>query len=1045
MAGVCFAALAFAQSGVVKSEGQPIPGATLRATQGERILLTLTDENGAFQFTGMLPGTWNVDVDMFGFDRLRKEVQIAATPTRIDLTIQLRDRSRPQQARQTTEDSLDNGQLSAANTEPPSLSQGAPLVGADAANEALVMAGSVSTGLQTNAGDFGPGGGFGGPGGGLSAGAPGGGRGGGGFGGPGGGGGGPRGGGGGPGGRGGGRGGRGGVPRDRNGNPAFVGNRNPNANRVTGSVFYTIGNSVLNARPFSVNGLFEPKAAYSQNRYGISAGGPLAIPKLFNFSKIFWFVNYYGNRLKNGVDNAYSEPTAAERMGNFAGLPTIYDPTTGAPFPNNKIPATQISSIATGLLNFLPLPNQNVPTTNQNYRLVAANPNDSQNLNTRFNTTVTPKDTLALTFNYQSRTTATFQYFGCCDLLDGHGYNTVLNWRHRFSTGIFNNVNLTFNRNSNLTTPYFANGPNVSAELGIQGTSPNPLNYGPPSLAFTNFSSLSDTNAARSAVWSYGINDLLQVRRGKNTWSFGGGWTHYLNNSITDQNGRGQYSFSGLQTAGYSNGLPIAGTGYDLADFLLGMPETSAIRYGDSSLYFRANGFNAFVNDDYKVSNNFTVLLGARWEYFTPWTEEYGHISNLLIGPNFSSVTPVCADPTRSCYQPGLPAALIRSDKHNIGPRMGIAWKPLPKTVVRAGYGWAFNPSQYNKFETTLGAQPPFATNNSVTTSSANVLNLATGLVAVPAGKSITNNYAAALDYNDSYTQTWNFSVQQDLPGRWVGEVLYTGIKGTHLDVAEAPNQAPLGSAQTGYERLPIPNIGAFTYDAPVGDSNLNSLQVRLTRRFQRGISTNFQYVWSKALDDVALAQNFYDQRAEYALSTNDHRQTVTWNWVLASPVDAQKGFLSHPAFVAKALKDWTLSGSLTAQTGAPLTATVNGNLDGTSSIGPLRADATGAPVDSGSGFFNLGAFAVPAAGTFGTAGRDTITGPGTFAINLSLARSINLKSERRRLEFRVDSTNTLNHVNPTGLVTIVNSLQYGLITNAATMRQISATVRLRF
>ena len=96
--------------------------------------------------------------------------------------------------------------------------------------------------------------------------------------------------------------------------------------------------------------------------------------------------------------------------------------------------------------------------------------------------------------------------------------------------------------------------------------------------------------------------------------------------------------------------------------------------------------------------------------------------------------------------------------------------------------------------------------------------------------------------------------------------------------------------------------------------------------------------------------------------------------------------------------------------------------------------------------FSNLvAAFAVPASGTFGTAGRNTIPGPGTFSINLSLARSINLNSERRRLEFRVDSTNTLNHVNPTGLITVVNSSQYGLITNAAQMRQISATVRLRF
>src|SRR5437588_5116877 len=89
---VLLASLCFAQSGVVKSEGQPIPGATVKATQGDRILLTLTDENGAFRFDGMGPGAWNVEASMFGFDVAREEVQVASAPTRIDLTLQLRDR-----------------------------------------------------------------------------------------------------------------------------------------------------------------------------------------------------------------------------------------------------------------------------------------------------------------------------------------------------------------------------------------------------------------------------------------------------------------------------------------------------------------------------------------------------------------------------------------------------------------------------------------------------------------------------------------------------------------------------------------------------------------------------------------------------------------------------------------------------------------------------------------------------------------------------------------------------------------------------------------
>ncbi len=1022
----------------------------------------MTDETGSFKFDGMTPGAWNVEVDMFGFDRARKEVQIAPTPTKIDFTLQLRERTRPggRGAQAATEDNLEAQSANAANALIGAEAPPIPQASADAANDALLVNGSVSQGLQTNAGDmrpddlggrggFGPGGlggqgGPGGPGGGPGGGGPGGGFAGGGRGGGGGG----FGGGGFGGGRGGGRaGGRG--PRDRNGNAAFIGNRRANNNRITGSLYYQVGNSALNARPFAVNGIPEPKAAYAQNRFGFSAGGPLFIPKLFNLSKVFWFVNYQGNLSRNGVDQAYSEPTPLERMGNFSQTNAlVYDPTNNAPFAGNVIPATRLSSIAQGLLGYLPMPNQNVPGVNQNYRLIVANPNNTQSLNTRLNTTFTQKDTLAVTFNLQKRNTSTNQYFGCCDNVDGQGINTNINWRHRMSARNFNNVTLTFNRNTNTTIPFFANGPNVAAELGIQGTSPTPADFGPPSLSFTNYSNLSDTNETRSAVTSYGLNDNIQIHKAKHNWNFGGGFTHYLNNTITDQNGRGSFSFSGLSTAGYNSaGLPINGTGYDFADFLLGLPESTAIRYGDSSTYYRSNGFNAFAVDDYRIATNLSLNLGLRYEYFTPWHEEYGHAANLDIAPGFAAVAPVLPNQAGPLTGAAFPKTLIRSDKNNFGPRLALAWKPWAKgkMLIRTGYGLYYIPNQYNKFEATLAAQPPFAITNSATTSTSDVLTLATGLVSVPVGKSVTNTYAVALNYLDSYIQTWNFSIQEDLPKRLVGEILYTGSKGTRLDIQEAPNQAPLGSALTGYTNLPIANAGNFIFDDPVGNSIMHSMQVRITRRFQRGLSTNFFYTYSKSIDDVALAQNFYDQAAERALSPNNRTNVVTANWVWASPVDATKGFLSHPVWVAKALKDWTISGSLTAETGTPLTATVNGDRDGTASLAPLRANATGLPVDSGTGYFNAAAFSIPAPGTFGDAGRDTITGPGMFVMNFSLARSINLHSERRRLEFRVDSTNTFNHVNPTGLITVVNSAQYGLITNASQMRQLTATLRLRF
>ena len=207
-----------------------------------------------------------------------------------------------------------------------------------------------------------------------------------------------------------------------------------------------------------LTGSMEPKLHTSKIISGSRAGGPLFVPKLFNFSKVFWFVNYNGTRLRNGIDSALNEPTLLQRSGNFSQTSsTIYDPLTGLPFPGNVIPQSRISPIAQGLLTYLPLPNQNVAGVNQNYRFIASNPSntaesqhprqhhdDSQgharaDASTCKSASLKPSDLRLLRYGERP----------------GHQYQSEL-----AATGLGNAASITctlsFNRNTKTTVPFFA-------------------------------------------------------------------------------------------------------------------------------------------------------------------------------------------------------------------------------------------------------------------------------------------------------------------------------------------------------------------------------------------------------------------------------------------------------------------------------------------------------------------------------------------------------------------------------------------------------------
>ncbi len=911
-------------------------------------------------------------------------------------------------------------------------------------NDPLGLGGFGAAGIN---GGFGPGGGQGGPGGGFGGG-------GGGFGG--------RGGGGGGFGGGGGRGGAGGNPNRRgpyNGQYASFGNRRRSQPAYTGSVFMKLENSALDAAPFSLNGHPEPKPSYAITNFGLNVGGPLNIPKILHYPRASFYFTYQGMLSRNPYSVQTSVPTPAERDGDFSqtlvnSAPVvIYDPLSHAPFPGNIIPASRINPASAALLSFFPQPVYTGIV--QNYELVTSTPSNNNNLGLRLNIPITNKDRLNYNVQFQNRDSKTEQIFGFEDSGSGYGVSASAGWSHSLAPRVNNSATLTFSRNINRLTPYFADVDNIEGDLGIEGTLQTPLNYGPPNISFTNLGGLSDGSPSltRNQTTNFTDNFTYVIHRRHNL-AFGYLFRRLQVNSTDYQNARGSFTFSGLLTSELNpKGDPIAGTGFDFADFLLGLPQSSSLQYGDDNYYLRSWATGWYARDDWRPTRGLSFNVGIRYEYFAPYTALYGRLANLLVAPGYSGVTVVTPG------EDGLPSSLIRPDTHAFSPRLGFAWRPSPKasTVIRGGYSIFYSPSVYSQLGTTLATQPPFSTNLSLTTSPANLLTLQNGFPIIPS-QTIPNTFAVDPNFKLAYAQTWSFAVQNTLPHGFLLELEYIGTKGTNLPVAEQPNRPVAGASVTdAQQELQIPYATSFTYETSQADSIFHAGQVRLTRRFSRGISGVLLYTRSKSIDDASnfsgtggtLVQYISDLNLERGLSTFDQRNNLQTTFLLSSPVGVH-GMLRNGGWATKTLAGWTVSGTFTAANGTPLTALVAGNLSNLGGLaaasGNTRAEATGLPISAaGYPYFNPLAFTTPESGEFGDAGRDTIPGPFQVAFNSALNRAFRFGDTRRQLQLRLTATNALNHIAITSFGTTVNSATYGLPTAATATRTVQLLMRFSF
>jgi len=890
-------------------------------------------------------------------------------------------------------------------------------------------------------------------------------------------------------------GGPGGGPGGLGGGPIMISRlpRNFNINQPHGMLYVSDDTASLDAKSYSLTGLATPKASYDVPRFGAFLGGPLNIPKIFNGgNKTFFFAGWNGNRGSTPYDAFSTVPTLAERNGDFSaatykdGTPVqVFNPATGQQFQSNGqlniIDPSLISSSAKALLAFIPSPNLNSPTQNFHYVTSGSSSTDSVNLRLIHNFGSSGPGLLNfggpgglggggggggrrraqnnINFGMNWTRSATTLVNPFPSLAGGNslqGLNASAGWTYGRgrATNIFR---VSYNHNHVSTTNLFSNVQNVAGDAGIGGVSTNPFDWGLPGISFTSFAGLTDPVPRRELDQTYTFSDTLSWSRGKHNWRFGGDYRRILQSFRSAKNAEGSFVFTGFATSQLASAGPVANTGYDFADFLLGLPQQTTLQSGTNSYDFRANSFDVYAQDDFRFRPSLSFNLGLRYEYNGPYTEAHNQIANLDVATGFAGAGAVLPGQSGS-FNGAFPASLIRPDRNNFAPRIGIAWKPMKQTVVRTGYGINYNLAQYGAIIQNFAFQPPFAITSTNVSTPTNLLTLQNGFPVV--NSAVTNNFSVDPNYRLGYVQVWNLDIQRQLPAGVVMNLDYNGSKGTRLDVERA---------------ITIAGVQPFIYESSAGNSVYHSGSIRLRKRMAHGIAVSGTYAYSKSIDDASsiggggtvVAQNPFDIAADRGLSSFDQRHKFTGNWIYDLPFGenhrfAQRGPLSH------ILDGWQWSGDFTIGSGLYFTPRVLGNsLDiGRGVSGSLRANATGVPLSISNPttleWFNTAAFCSPASGSgsntpgsgstcanpagssFGDAGRNTIEGPGQITFDMNLAKIITVK-ESRALELRIQAANVFNTAHFAAINTIVNSLTYGEVTSVGSMRRVTLLARFRF
>ncbi|HXG69511.1 MAG TPA: TonB-dependent receptor, partial [Gemmatimonadaceae bacterium] len=1059
----------------------PLPGVSLVAlARGTVVATTSTDPDGSYQIT-IAPGTYLVKAELTGFTAFESTVNLDAEPCAQTLQIQLalaprtpRPPVTPRTATQAAGSRFETlnvqQQGSGAAADVPGSEREAasaaalllpPGFSTDAPTESLAVTGTMASldrgmmGDRLEAigrGEFDPANGeF----------APGFGRGGAGQGGP------------------GGFGGQGGRGEGRGAGAGFaLGGRGVRQNAYNAQATYNYGGSALDASPYLLRqNTVDRSRPYNRQQFGMTAGGPVKIPGLYDGTRrTNVTATYNGNRGDELFDQYGTVPSAALRSGDFSSLTTqLFDPATGLPFPGNQVPASRINPAALSLLRFIPA--ANLDGAARNYHRATTTNTLSDNVNVRLTHNLTPAAgrgraggrgaggggragvaaarggrgqqgtsvTLNLQLQYRRNRNEQNNLFPA---LGGENRGSSLsvpiglNIVHKRT---MHNVIVNVSRTTTEASGKYAYVEDVAGGAGITGVATEPFDWGVPTLGFSSLTSVRDVAPSDRSDRRVTIGYTWMRPLKTHTLRAGGDVRLDQSRNRTDANARGAFTFTGLYSSGGSAGA--RGGGLDFADFLLGAPQQATLQYGPGNVVLNGRSMSMFIQDDWRRSAALTFNLGIRYELLRPFAEDTGRMVNLDVAPDFSGAAPVLSGETGP-FTGRFPTTLIETDVNNIAPRVGVAWRAARATTLRGGYGISYNAGSYASIARQLVAQPPFAVTDTRIGTALSPLALSSAFSG--STSATTNNYGVARDYALGVVQTWNADLSRDFRQVWNTGVTYTHTRGSSLDVVRAPNRGPSG--------LRIAGVQPFLFQTSDGSSRLHAAAFRARRRPVKGIGFGATYTLARSRDNAStigggatvVAQDDRNLGAEWGLSSFDRRHQIASDVSIELPFGQNKPWLNSGGAWARLLENWRASAAFSLQSGTPYTPRVTGAAAdvarGTS--GTLRANYNGQPIHVNDPtidlFFNTAAFSVPTTGTFGSASRNVIIGPGSRQLDAQFARDIRL-GRTRVLSVNLTASNLLNRVNYAAIDTVVNSPTFGQVLSVRPMRSMQATLRFRF